>query len=764
MYSNAIGKLVSFLTVLAMCVCAFSMSLAFSMSIQAQELTGPQDTDTETEPASPPDTDDPLPEQQTEEAPYEQPDAEDAEKPVHLSASADGLSLEACTDAFSSPVTMNITSIDQTTDQGQSLLTQLSPDNAYTAALYTVSFVNGRGEPVAPSSPVSVSMRLDPSVLADSDRTSVTILNLQPSRTVLAEGLTWPQENGTIHADFMLTGTATLAVRSPKKSSQSSEPEPESAGENSEASGGYKWQTLYCYAMLPGYKISEVSGEGQGSWHAADWRGMGYTKVLMPEADTQKDGTTFPIDALPADASIDYPDPSNPNFYPDITFTDKSGQSHTYTFARPGSGHENDLGYYSVRWVRLRVVDDGAFPDVPDATGHRHTLDWGWCYHLDGVIILNVDTTCTVTFNVLQPGTSEYQMVSAQTVKRGLNETDLERPADYVPGEPDPDKPDWVMTDWYTDKDCTKKADFTGKVDGNLNLYARFRKTEPLNVRNIVYGTPAEKDAEYNYDLVIPEDASYPEDTLPAVKVLPNGTEEALTLYVEDGECSFTLSGGEKLEISTLLEDGETYSLTQTTCHGLSTWAKAAGDFEQTEQNPPETTQIRTAYGDDSCCITFFNECFRTLTVTKKVTGNGARKGESFPFALDLGGKQARSAPDSLTWDDSAGLYRFSLQDGQSIEDIIIPCGMAATLSETDSKGYAAAVSVDDGAAADTASVTLSMETNHQVAFRNNRTIKVNTDLHSDTTGKGLWLLGGSVALATGFLLASRRRRHHGRP
>lgn len=211
---------------------------------------------------------------------------------------------------------------------------------------------------------------------------------------------------------------------------------------------------VYFYTLIPGKQVGDSPDADQV------WNGMGIGSVTgLNSPNSYTNGVN--LDHLGASVSF-------PGSYPDIQGTDGK----TYQYAAPGSGHENEKGYYTIDWFRL-VNSDGANagnndynnPTVPSGTP---------TFHYDGQVIINYENQWTVTWRVQMPGDSSFSVQEAysRTVEDGSPEWNLVQP----PMDPTivQDGVTYTFDGWYTDAECTQKTNLDGTVTSNMNYYAKY--------------------------------------------------------------------------------------------------------------------------------------------------------------------------------------------------------------------------------------------------------------------------------------------------
>lgn len=168
----------------------------------------------------------------------------------------------------------------------------------------------------------------------------------------------------------------------------------------------------------------------------------------------------------------------------------------------------------------------------------------------------------------------------------------------------------------------------------------------------------------------------------------------------------------------------------------------------------------------DGTTISFTNTLLGSLTLKKCVTGT-VPEGESFTFTitmLDFAGKRVTCTDTSgisteLSFDEQ-GEATVSLKQDESITISGIPAGTQWTIQETGAQGYVTTVTVADGEAQTTTTVSGTLnqgETN--VVYTNRAAYQLP---YTGSTGiRLLLLLGAGLTLTGGGLLLIKRRKAH---
>lgn len=333
---------------------------------------------------------------------------------------------------------------------------------------------------------------------------------------------------------------------------------------------------LYVYTLIPGREGEMDSGEDPNSV----WNGMSIGSITSDVGSpTQKtvgeilhsgDGN---INAQVTAGNIDL----NEEDFPVITYQGKQ-----YEYARTAD-QENQEGYYTIQWIRV-IVANGAnagnnghiSPTVP-ANSSKDSTDNN-TYHLDGMIVLNMQNRYTVNFAVKDAGEDDFVILDnySRIVESGYTAKNLERPDTSnpaaCPATKTVDGVTYVFDGWYKDETCTQRVDWdTEIITSNITYYAKYNRQSDedenfINVEKKFTGLTADQIPE-NFYIRVASDAkeyiltndnySWSEETL------SDGTIIWRWKISGVGTGNYTVSeGNEEVENYTVTSDGLGESVT----------------------------------------------------------------------------------------------------------------------------------------------------------------------------------------------------------
>lgn len=222
---------------------------------------------------------------------------------------------------------------------------------------------------------------------------------------------------------------------------------------------------LYCYTLVPGVNLGDDMPVDE------KWNGMGVgsiTNVMAP--------SSYAVNTVITDGSITYPGNNN---YPNIVANGK-----TYSYAAAGTPEASQAGHYTIEWIRT-VVADGA---NTGANGYNQTAPSGTrTFHLDGQVFLVDEDLCNVTFRIMQPGGSTFEIQTdySKIVAKGTSESTLAQPST---GDQTYNGVEYTFDGWYLDAGCTQKASFIGTIEANTDYYGKYvpKVTPPTQVTPVL--------------------------------------------------------------------------------------------------------------------------------------------------------------------------------------------------------------------------------------------------------------------------------------
>ena len=149
----------------------------------------------------------------------------------------------------------------------------------------------------------------------------------------------------------------------------------------------------------------------------------------------------------------------------------------------------------------------------------------------------------------------------------------------------------------------------------------------------------------------------------------------------------------------------------------------------------------------------------RTLTISKKISGNMADTNEAFAFTLAVslnGSAELAKLPEGVTKNND-GTYTFHLKDGEHAE-FTIPYGSTYTVTENKEAGslYQTTVSVDNGAGVETEKAQGTITDDTAIVFTNTFKINVDTGVRRNMVP---FVLMALMAFAAAAVFIRTRRR-----
>ena len=333
---------------------------------------------------------------------------------------------------------------------------------------------------------------------------------------------------------------------------------------------------LYIYTLIPGQEEEMDSGKDPDSV----WNGMSIGSITSDAGSpTQKtvgdivySGDTN-INTQITAGNIDL----NEANFPEIRY-----QGKTYRYAETDE-QENQEGYYTIQWIRV-IVSNGANagnnghidPTVP-ANNPPGSTDNN-TYHLDGMIILNMENRYTVNFAVKDAGEDDFVILDdySRIVESGYAAKNLERPDTSnpaaCPATKTVDGVTYVFDGWYKDEACTQRVDWdTEIITGNITYYAKYNRQSDedenfINVEKKFTGLTADQIPEDFYIRVTSDAKEYiltNDNYSWSEETLSDGTVVWRWKISGVGTGNYTVSeGNEEVENYTVTSDGLGESVT----------------------------------------------------------------------------------------------------------------------------------------------------------------------------------------------------------
>lgn len=268
---------------------------------------------------------------------------------------------------------------------------------------------------------------------------------------------------------------------------------------------------LYVYTQVLGY-----SGDYYGSKaENKAWNGMAVGTISNVVAPSNYNKRTSIYDTADIDTKLGTEIIVDSGQFPVIPIK-QNGQYKDYYYLEKPSSWESDTakknygGTYTIEWYEVVAAGgantgkNGKDGDWTDEETYKSTYTKGiykspissvsdkkMTYHLDGLIVLHDTTHINVQFKVQDVGKDTFALVrdygGAFTVPEGSTSISLKaiaRPDVIGEGQTEatcpktkttPDGTVYTFKGWYTDENCTQKADFVnGTISADTTFYAKY--------------------------------------------------------------------------------------------------------------------------------------------------------------------------------------------------------------------------------------------------------------------------------------------------
>ena len=323
---------------------------------------------------------------------------------------------------------------------------------------YDFSFVDASGNKVEPKGDVSVTYSNISTTIPSSEVYRVyhvtddgNVEAVEDSKVTVSDDQVTFTANS--FSSYAVVGYNTIQAAVNAEGTENSDAN--TSEDNIALAGNETAYNIYHYALIPGQSMSSTENPNNS------WFGLGVTAVTgVKDPSTLQTGiqTNFTYTFKNEVKAL----------YPKITYGGK-----TYTYAEQGSANADKKGYYTLMPARV-VVASGA---NAGNNNYNPTAD-GNTYHQDYTMVMNEKNIYTVTFNVQDPGETTFGVLNdySQRVSAGTSSSTLKRPTSQVVPETktDADGNKYTFDGWYTDENCTQKANFNGKVQQNTNYYGKY--------------------------------------------------------------------------------------------------------------------------------------------------------------------------------------------------------------------------------------------------------------------------------------------------
>ena len=303
---------------------------------------------------------------------------------------------------------------------------------------------------------------------------------------------------------------------------------------------------LYVYTQVLGY-----SGDYYGSKaENKAWNGMAVGTISNVVAPSNYNKRTSIYDTADIDTKLGTEIIVDSGQFPVIPIKQADGSYKDYYYLEKPSSWEQDAqknygGTYTIKWYEVVAVggaNTGKNGEDGDWTGeetYKSTYtngiykspvpsveDTTMTYHLDGLIVLHDATHINVTFMVQDAGEDTFALVrdygGAFTVKKkgdSIRLNTIARPDVPRTGQTKADCPETKTTEdgkvytfkgWYTDKECTQKADFdNGTISADTTFYAKYVPASAnLTVTKTVTGKLGDTNKAFTFTITKADDTS----------------------------------------------------------------------------------------------------------------------------------------------------------------------------------------------------------------------------------------------------------------
>lgn len=393
---------------------------------------------------------------------------------------------------------------------------------------------------------------------------------------------------------------------------------------------------LYVYTQVLGY-----SGDYYGSKaENKAWNGMAVGTISNVVAPSNYNKCTSIYDTADIDTKLGTEIIVDSGQFPVIPIK-QNGQYKDYYYLEKPSSWESDTakknygGTYTIEWYEVVAAGgantgkNGKDGDWTDEETYKSTYTKGiykspissvsdkkMTYHLDGLIVLHDTTHINVQFKVQDVGKDTFALVrdygGAFTVPEGSTSISLKaiaRPDVIGEGQTEatcpktkttPDGTVYTFKGWYTDENCTQKADFVnGTISADTTFYAKYVPASAnLTVTKTVTGKLGDTNKAFTF--TITKDG----------KPVNNITEDNIEVsdgaqWLNDGNGKFTLKDGATITFKNL-PSGE-YKVVEDDYKG----EKYETSYVVGSGTPENGREVSVTIGTDAKQIDFTNH--RTL-------------------------------------------------------------------------------------------------------------------------------------------------------
>lgn len=345
---------------------------------------------------------------------------------------------------------------------------------------------------------------------------------------------------------------------------------------------------LYVYTQVLGYSGSYYGNKVENK----AWNGMAVGTISNVNAPSSYSVRTSIYDTAAIDTKLGTEIIVNSGQFPVIPIK-QNGQYKDYYYLEKPSSWESDTakknygGTYTIEWYEVVAAGgantgkNGKDGDWTDEETYKSTYTKGiykspissvsdkkMTYHLDGLIVLHDTTHINVQFKVQDVGKDTFALVrdygGAYTVQKQGDSIQLNTIA-----RPDVKRDDqteavcpetkttadgtvYTFKDWYTDENCTQKADFVnGTISADTTFYAKYVPASAnLTVSKTVTGKLGDTNKAFTFTIT-KADGTPVNITIANIEI--SEADRAKVEWLDNGK--FTLKDGASITFKNLPSD-----------------------------------------------------------------------------------------------------------------------------------------------------------------------------------------------------------------
>ena len=391
---------------------------------------------------------------------------------------------------------------------------------------------------------------------------------------------------------------------------------------------------LYVYTQVLGY-----SGDYYGSKaENKAWNGMAVGTISNVVAPSNYNKRTSIYDTADIDTKLGTEIIVDSGQFPVIPIK-QNGQYKDYYYLEKPSSWESDTakknygGTYTIEWYEVVAAGgastgkNGKDGDWTDEETYKSTYTKGiykspissvsdkkMTYHLDGLIVLHDTTHINVQFKVQDVGKDTFALVrdygGAFTVPEGSTSISLKaiaRPDVIGEGQTEatcpktkttPDGTVYTFKGWYTDENCTQKADFVnGTISADTTFYAKYVPASAnLTVTKTVTGKLGDTNKAFTFTITKADGTSA---NITDANVEISEADSAKVEWLRNGK--FTLKDGASITFKNL-PSGEYKVIEDSYTHYETSYVVDS-------KTPENGQEARVTIGTDAKTLAFTNHC-----------------------------------------------------------------------------------------------------------------------------------------------------------